>query len=73
MAYVRMPPPSIELMLDQFADWMAQHAQAKVTVRLDFRDGTHWTAEADHRGPRPKVGAGGTAHNAVTFEIADQP
>lgn len=41
MAYVRQPPPSIESMLDQFADWMARHAQAKVTVRMDYRDGTH--------------------------------
>lgn len=67
MAYIRMPPPSVELMLHDFADWMAQHAQAKVTVRIDYRDGTHSTSEIDHRGPRPKVCAGGTApegHNA---------
>jgi hypothetical protein len=63
VTFLRFPPPSVESMIDQFADWMAQHAQAKVTVRLDFRDGTHWTAETDHRGPRPKVGAGETPHN----------
>lgn len=68
MAYIKMPPPSIELMLDQFADWMAQHASAKVTVRMDFRDGAHRTYETDHRGPLPKVGSGSTApegHNAA--------
>jgi hypothetical protein len=54
MAYVRTPPPSVEQMLDDFADWMAKHAQAKVTVRLDYRDGTHQTTEIDHRGPMPK-------------------
>lgn len=67
MAYVKTPPPSIESMLDQFADWMAQYASAKVIVRMEYRDGTHWTCETDHRGPRPKVGAGTTTpdgHNA---------
>jgi hypothetical protein len=62
MAYVKIPPPSIEAMLDQFADWMAQHAGAKVTVRMDFHDGTNWTSESDHRRLRPKVGAGETAN-----------
>jgi len=55
MAYFRQPPPSIETMLVSFADWMAQHASAKVTVRLDYRDGTHQTTEIDHRGPMPKT------------------
>ena len=56
MAYVRQPPPSIEAMLDQFADWMAQHAQAKVTVTIDYRDGSSTTTEVDHRGPKkPKT------------------
>jgi hypothetical protein len=54
MAYLKLPPPSVEMMLDQFADWMAQHAGAKVTVRLDYRDGTHVVSENDHRGPMPK-------------------
>lgn len=56
MAYVRQPPISIEAMLDQFADWMAQHAQAKVTVTIDYRDGSSTTTEVDHRGPKkPKT------------------
>ena len=55
MAYVRMPPPSVEQMLEQFADWMAQHAQAKITVRIEYRDGTYQTSEIDHRGPMPKT------------------
>lgn len=55
MAYMRVPPPSVEEMLTDFADWMAKHAQAKVTVRLDYRDGTHSVTEIDHRGPLPKV------------------
>ena len=55
MAYVRQPPPSVEAMLDQFADWMAQHAQAKVMVRIDYRDGTHAVSEIDYRGPKPKM------------------
>lgn len=50
MAYVKQPPPSIEAMLDQFADWMAQHAQAKVSVRIEYRDGTNTTIETDHKG-----------------------
>ena len=54
MTYVRMPPPSVEKMLDDFADWMARHAQAKITVRIDYRDGTHQTSEIDHRGQPPK-------------------
>ena len=55
MAYVKTPPPSIELMLEDFADWMAQHAQAKVTVRIEYRDGTHTISETDHRGSKPKT------------------
>lgn len=55
MAYVRLPPPSVEQMLADFADWMAQHAQAKVTVRLDYRDGTHEVTEIDRRGLMPKA------------------
>ena len=54
MAFIRIPPPSVEQMLTDFADWMAQHAQAKVTVRLDYRNGAHQTTEIDHRGPMPK-------------------
>lgn len=54
MAYTRVPPPSVERMLEDFANWMAQHASAKVTVRIDYRDGTHQTTEIDHRGPLPK-------------------
>ena len=53
MAYVIPPPPSAELMLEDFADWMAQHARAKVTIRFDYRDGTHTTTEMDRRGPMP--------------------
>ena len=68
MAYVRMPPPSVEQMLEQFADWMAQHAQAKVTVRIDYRDGTHTTTEIDHRG-QPRTGKSKTRgemrHDAI--------
>ena len=59
MAYVRQPPPSIELMLEDFANWMAQHAEAKITVRIDYRDGTHHVSEIDRRGLMPK-----TVHNA---------
>lgn len=51
MAYVRIPPPSIEQMLKEFVNWMARHAQAKVTVRMDYRDGSHHTMEMDYRGP----------------------
>ena len=53
MAYVRLPPPTVEQMLDDFATWMAQHAQAKITVRIEYLDGTHQTTEIDHRGPMP--------------------
>jgi len=62
MAYVIIPPPSIETMLFDFADWMAQHAGAKVSVKIEYRDGRHQTQETDHRGPMqsPKVGAGDT-------------
>lgn len=54
MAYVRLPPPTVEQMLDDFATWMAQHAQAKITVRIEYLDGTHQTTEIDHRGQPPK-------------------
>lgn len=67
MAYVIPPPPSVELMLYDFADWMAQHAQAKVTVRFDYRDGTHTTVEMDRRGPMPK----GKTQNAEITGIED--
>lgn len=49
MAYLRMPPPSVEIMLDTFVDWMAQHAHAKITLRVDYPDGTHTVTEIDHR------------------------
>ena len=51
MAYFRAPPPSIEYMLDEFVNWMAQHAQAKIVVTITHRDGTYQTTEIDHRGP----------------------
>ena len=54
MAYVRQPPPSVEAMLDQFADWMAKHAQAKVTTRIEYRDGTYVESACDYRGPKQK-------------------
>ena len=54
---MKQPPPSIELMLETFADWMAQHADVKVTVKLDYRDGTHTVTEIDRRGPMPKTKA----------------
>ena len=57
MAFMRLPPPSVEDMLEQFTDWMAQHAHAKITVRLDFRNGTYHIFNIDHRGPMPKVGS----------------
>ena len=44
-------------MLETFADWMAQHADVKVTVKLDYRDGTHTVTEIDRRGPMPKTKA----------------
>lgn len=50
MAYFRMPPPSIEDMLAQMAEGFAQHAQAKVTVRWDYQDGTHHESMMDCRG-----------------------
>lgn len=40
-------------MLDQFADWMAQHAQVKVTTRIEYRDGTYVESQCDYR-PKPK-------------------
>ena len=55
MAYMRLLPPSIEEMTEQFTDWMARHAQAKATVRFDYRDGTYCVTEIDHRGPTPKA------------------
>ena len=67
MAYIRMPPPSVEEMLDKFANWMAQHAQAKITVRIDYRDGTHQTTEIDLRGPRPKP-----AQTTVAVEVCPE-
>lgn len=51
MAYLRLPPPSIEFMLEEFADWMAKHAYAKITTTIEFRDGHKITSEVDHRGP----------------------
>lgn len=50
MAHIGLPPPSVEFMLKTIADWMAQHLHAKVTVRIDYRDGTHEVSESDHRG-----------------------
>lgn len=50
MAYYRPPPPSFETMLRHFADWIAQHMQAEVTVTIKYRDGSFSTTFADHRG-----------------------
>lgn len=54
MAYVKQPPPSIEAMIDVFIDWMAQHAQAKVTVKIEYRAGSSIEFITDHRGLKEK-------------------
>lgn len=68
MTYVRLPPPTVEQMLEDFTSWMAQHAQVKVTVRIDYQDGTHTTTEFDRRVPRqtgkPKT-RGEMRHDAI--------
>ena len=54
MAHVKQPPPSVEAMIDVFIDWMAQHAQAKVTVTIKYRDGSNIEFITDHRGLKEK-------------------
>ena len=50
MTYLKLPPPSAEIMLETIADWLAQYMSAKVTIRIDYRDGQHQISEIDHRG-----------------------
>lgn len=54
MAYLRQPPPSMEFILETFADWMAQHGQVMVTVRIDYKNGTYFNTKIDHRVPKVK-------------------
>lgn len=49
MAHPDVAPPTIEYMLNIFVKWMAYHARAKITVRIDYVDGTHQTTELDYR------------------------
>jgi hypothetical protein len=49
MAYVVMPPPSVEEMLEEFVDWMAQHAYAKISVQIEYSDGTSQSTVIDRR------------------------
>lgn len=41
--------PSVEHMLQTFAEWMAQHTHAQVTVRIDYQGGAHSTSVVDCR------------------------
>jgi len=50
MAHPYIPPPeptSVEEMLRQFSEWMAEHMRAKITVRIDYKDGTQHTSVID--------------------------
>ena len=51
MATVYIPPPSVEDMLDAFVQWMAHHARAKISVKIEYENGTHKTLELDYRLP----------------------
>ncbi len=49
MAHAQTLPPSVEQMLEDFTSWMARHAQAKITVRMDYPDGSYHVTTQDYR------------------------
>lgn len=65
MAYVQ-PPPSVEYMLEEFVEWMAQHSRTRISVKIEYSDGTSQETVIDRRygkrgeTPNAKVSGGGT-------------
>lgn len=49
MAYVKLPPPSVDVLLDQIVEWFARNLSAKITLRIDYKNQTHTTMEYDAR------------------------
>jgi hypothetical protein len=39
MAYMEIPPPSIEEMLESLCEWMARHGRFKITLRIEYSGG----------------------------------
>jgi hypothetical protein len=53
MTKVFIPPPSPSEMLMEFAEWMARHAHAKVTVTYELSNTNKQTFECDYRIDHP--------------------
>ena len=50
MAHVYSTPPSVETMLEIFVRWMAHHSRTKITMKIEYHDGTYKTTTIDYLG-----------------------